>query len=259
MDLILNSISEETETMTSTLEVNSQNKDDNVAQEQGEGTQQELNTSNAAQKEVTPKKTQEEVKVPAMTSDLNVGQANPSKKSEDAKEAELPETDRKVLKNDRFLTPIRKHQVLAASAMATATAMEGVIETENPYTALTSLGSTQNQRKSPKMSPSSESPQKKKAKVSPAFMKVMDEAVAKKQEALKNGLTQKLPGKEDVAVTLLGNFGGAVKAVASPVTRLGTDEEIQESFVTGEINWQDSLEKSYNIEEYTPLSLLRTR
>ncbi len=56
----------------------------------------------------------------------------------------MPETDGKVSENDGFLTPSRKHQVLAASAMAIAMAMEGVIETENLYMALTSLGLTQN-------------------------------------------------------------------------------------------------------------------
>jgi hypothetical protein len=66
-------------------------------------------------------------------------------------------------------------------------------------------------------------------------MKAMDKALAKKHEALKTGLTQNLPGKDDVAVTLLGHFGGAVKAVASSITGLGT----------GEINWQNSWVKSF--------------
>jgi hypothetical protein len=161
----------------------------------------------------------------------------------------VPETDGKVSENDGFLTPSRKHQVLAASAMAIAMAMEGVIETENLYMALTSLGLTQNRGKTPKKSLSSESPQKQKGKVSPTFMNAMDTALAKKQEALKNGLTQMLPGNDNLAVTLLGHFGGAVKVVASSFTGLGTDEGIQESFETGEINWQDSWEKSFKTED----------
>jgi hypothetical protein len=96
MEVILNSIFDKTKTMMSTLEVNSQNKDDSIAQEQGEETQQELNTSNMAHKEVTNEKSQDEVKVPVMMSDLNVEQANPSKKSEGDKEAVLPETDGEV-------------------------------------------------------------------------------------------------------------------------------------------------------------------
>ncbi len=61
----------------------------------------------------------------------------------------------------------------------------------------------------------------------------MEAAFAKQQEALDSGLDQKLPGKVDVGVSLIGWFNGAVKAVVA-ATGLGTDKEIQDDFVTGE-------------------------
>jgi hypothetical protein len=76
----------------------------------------------------------------------------------------------------------------------------------------------------------------------------MDEVLAKQQEALDSGQDEKLPGKEDVGVSLIGRFNGAVKAVVA-ATGLGTDEEIQDSFVTGERDWQDSWENSSDSEE----------
>jgi hypothetical protein len=50
---------------------------------------------------------------------------------------------------------------------------------------------------------------------------------------LDSGLDQKLPGKVDVGVSLIGWFNGAVKAVVA-ATGLGTNKEIQDDFVTGE-------------------------
>jgi hypothetical protein len=133
--------------------------------------------------------------------------------------------------------------VSAAASQETATAMEGVIVTNNPYLPLTSLGTTRSRGTSPKKSPTSESPQKKKTKVNPAFMQAMDDAFTKQQEALDSGLDKKLPGKVDVGVSIIGRFNGAVKAVVA-ATGLGTDEAIQDEHVTGERNWQDSWENS---------------
>jgi hypothetical protein len=57
--------------------------------------------------------------------------------------------------------------------------MEGVIVMNNPYLPLTSLGMTRSWGTSPKKFLTSESPQKKKTKVNPAFMQAMDDAFAK--------------------------------------------------------------------------------
>jgi hypothetical protein len=130
----------------------------------------------------------------------------------------------------------------------TATAMEGVIVMNNPYLPLTSLGMIRSWESSPKKFLTSESPQKKKTKVNPAFMQAMDDAFTKQKEALDSGLDEKLPGKEDVGVSLIGRFNGAVKAVVA-VTGLGTDEAIQDDYVTGERNWHDSWENSSDSEE----------
>jgi hypothetical protein len=130
----------------------------------------------------------------------------------------------------------------------TATEMEGAIVTNNPYLPLTSLGTTRSQGTSAKKSPASGSPQKKKPKVTPEFMQAMEAAFAKQQEALDSGLDQKLSGKVDVGVSLTGRFNGAVKAVVA-ATGLGTDEEVQDDYVSGERNWQDSWANSSNSEE----------
>jgi hypothetical protein len=84
---------------------------------------------------------------------------------------------------------------------------------------------TRSQGTSPRKFSTSESPRKKKMKVNPAFMQAMDDAFAKQKEALDSGFDEKLPGKEDVGVSLIGRFNGAVKAVVA-VTGLGTNEAI---------------------------------
>jgi hypothetical protein len=103
-----------------------------------------------------------------------------------------------------FLTPSKKHQVAVVALKETATEMEGAIVTNNPYLPLTSLGMMRSQGTSPKKSPASGSPQKKKPKETPEFMQAMEAAFAKQQEALDSGLDQKLPGKVDVGVSLIG-------------------------------------------------------
>jgi hypothetical protein len=126
--------------------------------------------------------------------------------------------------------------------------MEGVIVTNNPYLPCTSLGMMRSLGTSPKKFLTSESPQKKKTKVNPAFMQAMDDAFAKQKEALDSGLDEKLPGREDVGVSLIGRFNGVVKAVMA-ATGLGTNEVIQDDYVTRERNWQDSWENSSDSEE----------
>ncbi len=149
---------------------------------------------------------------------------------------------------DGFITPSKKHQVLVAVLKEAATAMEGVIVTNNSYLPLPSLGTTNSRGNSPKKSPTNGSPRKKKTKVTPEFMQAMEAALSKQQEALESGLDSKLPGKEDVGVSLIGCFNGAVKAVVA-ATGLGTDEAIQDNYVTGERNWQDSWVNSSDSEE----------
>jgi hypothetical protein len=157
-------------------------------------------------------------------------------------EADVPS---KTKATDGFQTPSKKHRVHAAALQETATAMEGVIVTNNPYLPLTSLGMMRSQGTSPKKFPTGESPQKKKTKVNPAFMQAMDDAFTKQQEALHSG---QLSDKVDVGVSLIGWFNGAVKAVVA-ATGLGTDEAIQDDYVTGERHWQDIWENFSDSDE----------
>jgi hypothetical protein len=80
-------------------------------------------------------------------------------------------------------------------------------------------------------------------------MQVMDDAFTKQQEALDSGLDKQLPGKVDVGVSIIGWFNGAVKAVVA-ATGPGTDEAIQDDYVTGESNWLDSWENSSDSDKY---------
>jgi hypothetical protein len=186
-----------------------------------------------AQQEITPEKSPSEDEMTAKSNENVPGEADVTSETK---------------ATDGFQTPSKKHQVPATSLKETATAMEGVIVMNNPYLPLTSLGTTRSQGTSPKKFPTSESPQKKKTKVNPAFMQAMDDAFTKQKEALDSGLDEKLPGKEDVGVSLIGRFNGGVKAVVA-ATGLGTDEVIQDDYVTRERNWQDSWENSSNSEE----------
>jgi hypothetical protein len=139
--------------------------------------------------------------------------------------------------------------LLAAVLKEAATAMEGVIVTNNSSLPLTSLGRTRPWGNPPKRkSPTSGSPRKKKTKVTPEFMQVMEAALDKQQEALESELDPKLPGKEDVGVSLIGCFNGVVKAVVA-ATGLGTNEAIQDDYITGERNWQESWANSSDSEE----------
>jgi hypothetical protein len=72
---------------------------------------------------------------------------------------------------DGFCTPTKKHQASATSAAEAATAMEGIIEMDNPYAALMPLKPSHNRGSLTAKSPSGSSPRKKKPKVSPKFMK----------------------------------------------------------------------------------------
>jgi len=141
---------------------------------------------------------------------------------------------------DGFRTPPRNHQASAASAAAAATAMEGLIETDNPYAALMPLKPSRNRGTSPAKSPSGSSPRKKKPKVSSKFMKQMEAQLEKQRAA------ESVTNDDAIAVSLLGRFGGAVKAGVASVAGYTTQDET----VTGEnTNWQDRWESSISDEE----------
>jgi hypothetical protein len=144
--------------------------------------------------------------------------------------------------NDGFQTPNRRHRVSAVVAAEAATAMEGVVETNNSFMALMSLGTSRPWGASLTKSPNgNQSPRKKKSKVNPAAMAQIDKVLARCKQAVKNGIDLDQQGKMGTGFTFLGCFDGAVEAVAS-ATGFETNEAIQDSTVNGEDNWQDSWE-----------------
>jgi hypothetical protein len=141
---------------------------------------------------------------------------------------------------DGFLTPTKKHRASATSVAEAATAMEGIIETDNPYAALMPLKPSHNHGSSTAKSPSRSSPRKKKPKVSPKFMKQMEAQLEKQREE------ESAINDDDIAISLLGQFSGAVKAGVASVTGYATQDET----VTGEnTNWQDRWESSISDDE----------
>ena len=102
------------------------------------------------------------------------------------------------------------------------------------------LSSTRLRGSSPAKSPSGSSPRKKKPKVSPNFVKKMEEQLNKQRAA------ESTAKDDEIAISLLGRFGGAVKAGVASVTGYAT----QDDTVTGENNnWQDSWESSISDDE----------
>jgi hypothetical protein len=157
----------------------------------------------------------------------------------DSQDTEMENADTEG-NDDGFCTPTRKHQASAASIVEAANAMEGVIETNNSYAALMPLSSTRIRGSSLAKTPSGSSPRKKKPKVSSKFMKQMEEQVDK-QQAEEAAATD-----DDIAISLIGQFGGAVKARVASVTGYAT----QDDTVTGEYkNWQDNWESSISDDE----------
>jgi hypothetical protein len=244
MEVVLNPPTEENETMVSTLEGNSQEKDDSLAQKEEENVGQ---SSKQVQQEITPEKSQGEDKMTAKSNesmdDQLVGVETPETPAANINVSGKADVPSKTKATDGFQTPSKKHRVRAAASQETTTAMEGVIVTNNPYLPLTSLGTRRSRGTSPKKFPTSGSPRKKKTKVNPAFMQAMDDAFTKQQEALDSGLDKQLSGKVDVGVSIIGQFNGAIKAVVA-ATGLGTDEAIQDDYVTRARNWQGSWENS---------------
>jgi hypothetical protein len=98
---------------------------------------------------------------------------------------------------DGFHTPTRKHGASATSVAKAATAMEGIIEKDNPYVALMPLKPSRNRGSSTAKSPSGSSPRKKKPKVSPKFMKQMEAQLEKQQEE------ESAINDDDIAISLL--------------------------------------------------------
>jgi hypothetical protein len=205
MEVVLNPPSDKTETMASILEGNSQEKDNSITQEEEEEVGQR---SNPVQQEITPEKSQIEDE---MTAKSNESMDKQLVKAETTETQDVPinmsgkaDAPSEMKATDGFLTPSKKHRVAVVALKETATEMEGAIVTNNPYLPLTSLGTMRSQGTSAKKSPASGSPQKKKPKVTPKFMQVMEAAFAKQQEALDSGLYQKLSGKVNVGVSLTG-------------------------------------------------------
>jgi hypothetical protein len=140
MEVVLNPPLEETEIMVSTLEGNSQEKDDSIAQDEDKNVGWPLKP---AQQEITPEKSPSENEMTAKSNENVPGEADVTSKTK---------------ATDGFQTPSKKHRVPAMSLKETATAMEGVIVMNNPYLPLTSLGMTRSRGTSPKKFLISESP-----------------------------------------------------------------------------------------------------
>jgi hypothetical protein len=164
--------------------------------------------SNPVQQEITPEKSQIEDETTAKSNESMYEQLVEAETTETpdvpinmSDESDAPSETKAT---NGFPTPSKKHQVAVVALKETATEMEGAIVTNNPYLPFTSLGMTRSQGTSPKKSPASGSPRKKKPKVTPKFMQAMEAAFTKQQEALDSGLDQKLPGKIDVGVSLIG-------------------------------------------------------
>ena len=194
--------------------------------------------ANSEQKEITPDKTGVESLDDATIPESPMEGDGESHAPAEGADPALQEME--TVKNatdgngDGFQTPTRRHQVSAAAAAAaeTATAMGGVVETANPYEALTTLGSSRSRGSSSAQSPSGSSPRKKKPKVSPKFRKKMEEHFEKQKREEAAATVN-----DDISVSLLGRFGGAVKAGVASVTGYAT----QDDTVTGEENaWQNS-------------------
>jgi hypothetical protein len=159
MEVVLNPPSEETETMASILEGNSQEKVDSITQEEEEEVGQ---PSNPLQQEITPEKSQIEEETTAKSNESMNEQlikaettATPDVPINMSDKADAPS---EMKATDGFLTPSKKHQVAVVALKETATEMEGAIVTNNPYLPLTSLGMMRSQGTSPKKSPASGSP-----------------------------------------------------------------------------------------------------
>jgi hypothetical protein len=183
------------------------------------------------QTEITPDKNQDDDKSNSSSTDKKNDTASPNKDSAN-KDA------------DGFQTPNRKHRASAASVDA-ALAMEGIVETRNSYTALTSLGTTRSRGPTPEKSPTdNRSPQKKKPKVNLKFRVQLNEAFAKQAEEVERETALKHPGKVDTGVTLLGRLANGAVHAAATATGFGTDKAMQDYTLTGEDNWQDSWEGS---------------
>jgi hypothetical protein len=195
MEVVLNPTLAETETMASTLEVNSQEKDDSIVQEEEKYVGQ---AANPAQQEITPERIQIEDETTLQPTELMAAQLVKAVTTQttalNTNMSRGVAASSEMKANDGFLTPSKKHQVPAAVLNEPATAMEGVIVTNNSYLPLTSLGTMRSRGNTLKKSLTSGSPRKKKMKVTPKFMQAMEAVLDKQQEALESGLDPKLPG-----------------------------------------------------------------
>jgi hypothetical protein len=106
--------------MASTLEGNSHKKDNSIAQEEEENVGQPLKP---AQQEITPEKSPSEDKMTVKSNENVPGKADVTSKTKATDGFQTPSIQ----------TPSKKHRVPATLSKETATAMEGVIVTNNPY------------------------------------------------------------------------------------------------------------------------------
>jgi hypothetical protein len=184
MEVMMNPTLAETEIMASTLEVNSQEKDDSMVQEEEKDVGQ---AANPTQQETTPEWIQIEDETTPQPTKLMAAQlveaATTQTTAVNTNMSRRVAASSEMKANDGFLTPCKKHQVLVVVAKEAATAMEGVIVTNNSYLPLTSLGRMRSQGNAPKKSPTSGSPHSKKTKVTPKFMQAMEAVLHKQQEA----------------------------------------------------------------------------
>jgi hypothetical protein len=114
------------------------------------------------QQEITPEKSQI---VDEMTAKSNESIDEQLVKAETTATPDVPinvsdeaDAPSEMKATNGFLTLSKKHQVAVVASKETATEMEGVIVTHNPYLPLTSLGTTTSQGTSPTKSPASGSP-----------------------------------------------------------------------------------------------------
>jgi hypothetical protein len=225
--------------------------------EKGDGRDREADSemnpvqgANPALKEITPDTPEDEsfndMNAPKSTVEEEGGaESTADGMTIDSRDTEMENADTEG-NDDGFCAPTRKHQASAASVVEAANAMEGVVGTNNSYAALMPLSSTRIRGSSPAKSPSGSSPRKKKPKVSSKFMKQMEEQLNKQR------VEEATATDDDIAVSLLGRFGGAVKAGVASVTGYAT----QDDTVTGENNnWHDNWESSISLFKATSVAL----
>jgi hypothetical protein len=144
-------------------------------------------------KEITPEKNKDGEANTTKEAESLVEQTDVNKNVDAAAAAatliKLGTTAATLENNDGFQTPNRRHQVSAVVVADATTAIEGVVEMNNSFMALMSLGTSRPWGASPTKSPNgNQSPRKKKSKVNPAAMAQIDKVLARCKQAVKMAL-----------------------------------------------------------------------